>query len=80
MEPDYSAGAERGHEAEGLGAKTRRGGRKRRTDGRGGASAVGEGETLDFSLPNLEAAVGAGAGSSGAGGAGAGGSFFTPRR
>ena len=76
MEPGESFGAERRDQTGGLGAKTRRGGRKRRTNERGGATSLGEGEAVEFRLPVIETAGGAGSGV----GAGAGGPVFAPCR
>ena len=76
MESGEPSGAERGDPTGGFGAKARRGGRKRRTNERGGATVVGEGETLEFRLPVIETAGGAGSGV----GAGAGGPVFAPCR
>ena len=76
MESGESPGAERGDPTGGVGAKARRGGRKRRADERCGTTSVGEGETVEFRLPDFEAAGVAGSGV----GAGAGGPVFAPCR
>ena len=73
MESGESPGADRGNSTGSAGAKARRGGRKRRADERHGAASVGESKTVEFRLPDLEAAGVAGSGV-------AGGPVFAPCR